>query len=81
MGLHYGETLRRWRANLDGITPELPALGLDHRFARLWDFYLAYCEAGFDERYIGVTQLSYAGSRDRLRSRTSHVRTPRDSVV
>ena len=32
---HYAETLRRWRANLDDIAPELPALGLDDRFARL----------------------------------------------
>ena len=28
-GLHYAETLRRWRANLDARADELPALGLD----------------------------------------------------
>ena len=39
----------------------LTALGLDDRFRRLWDFYLAYCEAGFDERDIGVVQLVLAG--------------------
>ena len=43
-----------------GSIPTLPALGLDDRFARLWDFYFAYCEAGFDERYISVTQLRFA---------------------
>jgi cyclopropane-fatty-acyl-phospholipid synthase len=59
IGLHYGETLRRWRANLDRVAPELTALDLDARFARLWDFYFAYCEAGFDERYISATQLLY----------------------
>ena len=62
IGRHYAETLRRWRANLDDIAPELPDLGLDDRFARLWRFYFAYCEAGFDERYISVAQLSYAAS-------------------
>jgi cyclopropane-fatty-acyl-phospholipid synthase len=60
LGPHYGETLRRWRANLNAATPELPALGLDERFGRLWRFYLAYCEAGFDERYISVQQLLFA---------------------
>ncbi len=60
IGLHYGETLRRWRKNLDRLAPDLTALDLDDRFARLWDFYFAYCEAGFDERYISATQLLYA---------------------
>lgn len=59
IGRHYGETLRRWQAHLDRLGPELPALGLDTRFARLWEFYFAYCEAGFDERYISTAQLLY----------------------
>jgi cyclopropane-fatty-acyl-phospholipid synthase len=62
IGRHYAETLRRWRTNLDDIASELPLLGLDDRFVRLWRFYFAYCEAGFDERYISVAQLSYAAS-------------------
>ena len=60
IGPHYAETLRRWRTNLETTMPELPHLGLDERFGRLWRFYLAYCEAGFDERYIGAVQLLYA---------------------
>ena len=60
IGLHYGETLRRWRANLVGRRGELSALGFDRRFTRLWEFYFAYCEAGFDERYVSVEQLAYA---------------------
>ena len=62
IGRHYAETLRRWRANLDDIAPGLSDLGLDERFARLWRFYFAYCEAGFDEGYISVAQLSYAAA-------------------
>jgi cyclopropane-fatty-acyl-phospholipid synthase len=59
-GPHYAETLRRWRANLERCRDELPSFGLDERFGRLWAFYLAYCEAGFDERDIGVVQLVLA---------------------
>ena len=64
-GRHYAETLRRWTRNLETITPELvarPQLGLDRRFARLWDFYFSYCEAGFDESYIDVVQALYTKS-------------------
>jgi cyclopropane-fatty-acyl-phospholipid synthase len=55
-GVHYAETLRRWRANVHAHADELPTLGLDERFVRMWDFYLAYCEAAFDERDISVVQ-------------------------
>lgn len=60
IGVHYAETLRRWRANLTEHRDELGSIGLDARFARLWDFYFSYCEAGFDERYISVVQLAFA---------------------
>ena len=64
-GLHYAETLRRWRHNVHSRLDELPALGLDEAFRRMWDFYLAYCEAAFDEREISVVQcvLTRSGSR------------------
>jgi cyclopropane-fatty-acyl-phospholipid synthase len=26
----------------------------------MWEFYLAYCEAGFRARYLGVSQLGLA---------------------
>jgi cyclopropane-fatty-acyl-phospholipid synthase len=82
IGGHYGETLRRWRTNLDAIKAELPALSLDGRFGRLWDFYLAYCEAGFDERYIDATQLLYTapGFPDR-HDTAAHARTQFDSIA
>jgi cyclopropane-fatty-acyl-phospholipid synthase len=53
---HYAETLRRWRANVDGAAARLDELGYDERFRRLWRMYLAYCEAGFDERRIACIQ-------------------------
>jgi cyclopropane-fatty-acyl-phospholipid synthase len=56
---HYGETLRRWRARFRGNLERIRALGFGEPFLRLWEFYLAYCEAGFEERHIGVVQLVF----------------------
>lgn len=64
---HYAETLRRWRANFDSDQGQLERLGYDERFRRLWRLYLAYCEAGFDERRIGVVQALIAKPRWRGR--------------
>jgi len=63
---HYVETLRRWRANFAADTVALAALGYDERFRRIWTLYLAYCEAGFAERRIGVMQLLVTKPRARL---------------
>ena len=60
IGVHYAETLRRWRANLLTRGEELASLGYDDRFRRLWEFYFSYCEAGFDERYVSVTQMAFS---------------------
>jgi cyclopropane-fatty-acyl-phospholipid synthase len=71
LGVHYAETLRHWRANLVEHRRELAQYGFDERFIRLWEFYFAYCEAGFDERYTSVTQLLYAPKGWRPRSLTA----------
>ena len=63
---HYGETLRRWRTNFERAA-QLGRGGYDERFRRLWRMYLAYCEAGFQERRIGVVQLLIAKPRWRGR--------------
>jgi cyclopropane-fatty-acyl-phospholipid synthase len=34
------------------------ALGFDDTFRRMWEFYLAYCEAGFRTGAIGDVQLA-----------------------
>lgn len=59
IGLHYAETLKRWRARLHEERAHVLALGFDESFFRLWDFYLAYCEAGFAERRISDVQLVF----------------------
>ena len=53
---HYAETLRRWRGRMLENLPRMRALGLGERFLRMWEFYLCYCEGGFEERSIGLVQ-------------------------
>jgi cyclopropane-fatty-acyl-phospholipid synthase len=57
IGMHYAETLRRWRERFLDHVEEVRALGFDDRFVRMWEFYLAYCEAAFLARYISDLQL------------------------
>jgi cyclopropane-fatty-acyl-phospholipid synthase len=59
-GSSYARTLAEWRTRFLSRWPEAAALGFDDRFRRLWDYYLAYCEAGFAEGTIDVTLLSIA---------------------
>lgn len=63
LGLHYAETLQRWRSNLHERWNELAALNISEEMARLWDFYLAYCEAAFRERHVSVVQIVLAKSQ------------------
>lgn len=55
-GADYAETLRRWRERFLLHADRVRALGFDEGFVRLWDFYLAYCEAAFAERNTDVVQ-------------------------
>jgi cyclopropane-fatty-acyl-phospholipid synthase len=58
-GLHYAETLKRWRVRFDEAVAEgrLPA-GFDEPFHRLWRYYLMYCEGGFRGGGIDVAQVT-----------------------
>ncbi len=57
---HYGETLRRWRRNFRRNRERIRSLGYEERFLRLWEFYLCYCEGGFDERFTGNNHLLFS---------------------
>lgn len=57
-GPDYAETLRRWRDAFLARQAEVAALGFDERFMRIWEFYLAYCEAAFDTGDISLTQFT-----------------------
>jgi cyclopropane-fatty-acyl-phospholipid synthase len=67
-GTHYARTLRLWRSRFLARLADVRAQGFDERFIRMWDFYLAICEAAFLERHTGVFQLMLVknGARRRL---------------
>jgi len=64
-GPSYALTLRHWRERFMARLAEVRGLGYDERFIRMWEFYLAYCEGGFLERSIGVSQLLFARPMNR----------------
>ena len=57
-GPDYAETLRRWRQQFLASREQVVQLGFDEPFIRLWEFYLAYCEAAFDEGSTNVMQFT-----------------------
>jgi len=59
MGPYYARTLNVWRENFHRALDAVRAQGFDERFIRKWDYYLAYCEAGFATRHISVVQAVY----------------------
>ena len=53
-GASYALTLAEWRHRFHRAWPRIEALGFDARFRRLWDYYLCYCEVGFQRGLIDV---------------------------
>jgi len=57
-GRDYAETLRRWRVQFLARDRQVRKLGFDERFMRIWEFYLAYCEAAFATGNTDVVQFT-----------------------
>ncbi len=57
-GADYARTLHHWRHAFLGALPQVRALGYDERFIRLWEFYLATCEAAFTVGNTDVRQFT-----------------------
>ena len=57
-GLDYAQTLRVWRQQFLQNQERVLQQGFDQRFLRTWEFYLAYCEAAFDEGNTDVVQFT-----------------------
>jgi len=68
IGPHYATTLRRWRENFLSQRGAVRALGFDESFLRRWEYYLAYCEAGFAEAILNdhIIVLRRAGEPGRV---------------
>ena len=62
-GQDYAKTRASWRNNFRATFPNLMPSGFDDRFRRLWEYYLAYCEAGFLSENIDVRQALFAKSK------------------
>ena len=65
-GRDYADTLARWQANFQAAWPRIAAdtalnrHPCDDRFKRIWEYYLAYCEAGFRAGWTDVGQILIA---------------------
>lgn len=57
-GQDYATTLRIWAQKFDAAWKKGNIKGFDDGFRKLWDFYLAYCIAGFDSQRTNVVHLS-----------------------
>jgi cyclopropane-fatty-acyl-phospholipid synthase len=53
-GADYMKTLRLWQVFFQAAWPDIEKLGFDSKFKRIWELYLAYCEAGFAAGTIDV---------------------------
>ena len=59
IGPHYAPTLRAWRMKFMSNLDEVRALGFDERFVRMWEYYLALCEAGFAAGIFQDVQIGF----------------------
>jgi cyclopropane-fatty-acyl-phospholipid synthase len=56
---HYATTMRKWREKFYLNVEQITELGYDNRFLRMWEYYLCYCEGGFEEKSIGCVQAEF----------------------
>jgi cyclopropane-fatty-acyl-phospholipid synthase len=58
IGRHYATTLRAWRQRFTERREQVLAQGFGEEFIRMWELYLAYCEAGFATGQLSAMQLT-----------------------
>jgi cyclopropane-fatty-acyl-phospholipid synthase len=56
-GFDYARTIDLWRQTLLDRKQQVLKLGYDENFLRKWEYYFAYCQAGFASRIINLTQM------------------------
>jgi len=57
IGPHYARTLAHWRERFFDRIDQVRDSGYSDAFIRMWEYYLCYCEGGFEERDIGTVQM------------------------
>ena len=60
IGEDYARTLEIWRERFQNRLDQVRELGFDDCFIRMWNYYLCYCQGGFEERIIGTSQILLA---------------------
>jgi cyclopropane-fatty-acyl-phospholipid synthase len=68
-GEGYARTLANWGARFQHAWPQIKSLGFDERFKRMWDYYLAYCQVGFE---IGALRVGLYALNKPLDIREQH---------
>lgn len=63
----YAQTLKHWRKNFFDNIEEIQKQDFDDRFIRTWHYYLCYCEAGFIQRNIAVSQIVMAKPKNEVK--------------
>jgi cyclopropane-fatty-acyl-phospholipid synthase len=66
IGLHYAETLNRWRQQFFSNIDKVRAQGFSEAFIRMWEFYLCYCEGGFREGVISDVHIHLVKPRAKV---------------
>ena len=57
-GSHYCSTLNKWRESFLNSWDDISRQGFNLSFKKMWDFYFAYCDAGFKSKNIDLVQFS-----------------------
>ena len=57
-GSHYSSTLQKWRESFLNSWELISRQGFNSNFKKMWDFYFAYCDAGFKSKNIDLVQFS-----------------------
>ena len=57
-GHHYSNTLQKWRESFLNSWDDISRQGFNLSFKKMWDFYFAYCDAGFKSKSIDLVQFS-----------------------
>ena len=57
IGIHYAETLKRWRQRFTAAKDDLTKMGFNRTLQRKWIFYFSICEAQFALRVLNNLQL------------------------
>ena len=65
-GQDYALTLKLWSERLKLNHQKVLQLNYPESLYRMWQFYFSYCEGGFLEKSIGVSQLSFHKPRSKI---------------